>query len=159
RWSDVERNVEPLHRYVEWLDPETTLCLLGPARYPNPREWEVLLTWVDEGGSLLLAARWDDPEVDIPGLMAKIRSKEPKKEQEDESKGKDGKRKGANAELREMLGSEKHTIPAEPVETDLVPAGAVLWRSRGAIEAAGSDPLVKTVSGLQVVRIHHGEGT
>lgn len=157
RWSDVERNLEPLHRYVEWLDPETTLCLLGPARYPNPREWETLLTWVDEGGSLLLAARWDDPEIDIPGLVAKIRSKEEKKGKGSGTKDRGKEKK--NVDLREMLGIEKSTGPGEPVQTTLIPEGSLLWRSRGVIEAAGSDPLVKTVSGPQVVRIHHGEGT
>lgn len=46
-------------------DDVDTICLLGPARYPSPVEWERLFDWVSDGGSLLFAGRLDDPAVDL----------------------------------------------------------------------------------------------
>ena len=66
----ASRNHESLVNLLEGLGTDTTLCLLGPARYPTPREWQALLAWVRSGGKLLLAARWNDAEVTIPGLNA-----------------------------------------------------------------------------------------
>src|SRR5215475_13357688 len=60
------RNHQPLPIALDTLEPGTTLCLLGPARYPSPREWQALTQWVQGGGQLLLAARWDEPELSIP---------------------------------------------------------------------------------------------
>lgn len=72
RFPGIERNLEPLYRAVDRIDTGSTLCLLGPARYPTEREWQSVLGWVEDGGSLLFAARWDDAEVAIPKLGVRI---------------------------------------------------------------------------------------
>ena len=40
RFSYVDRNIESLTRIREWLEPENTLCILGPARAPREEEWK-----------------------------------------------------------------------------------------------------------------------
>src|SRR5262249_55309613 len=68
----TRRNHESLVILLDTLGSDNTLCLLGPARYPSEREWTALLAWVSVGGKLLLAARWDDASLVIPGIPAQV---------------------------------------------------------------------------------------
>ncbi|MGQ0634170.1 MAG: DUF4350 domain-containing protein [Planctomycetaceae bacterium] len=72
RLPSVRRNLEPLYRAAERLSPNATLCLLGPARSPTPREWAALDRWVERGGRLLIAARREDPEIENPSGALKV---------------------------------------------------------------------------------------
>src|SRR5205823_1082056 len=74
RLGCVDRNHQPLASRLDVLDEDSTLCLLGPARYPSPQEWQALLKWVGGGGKLLVAARWNDAELTIPGINAGVKS-------------------------------------------------------------------------------------
>src|SRR3569623_999189 len=65
RFDDVGRNLVPLSAAPRRIPSAATLCLIGPTRYPRPEEWRALLEWTASGGSLLIAARWDDPTFDI----------------------------------------------------------------------------------------------
>ncbi|MBW3540428.1 MAG: DUF4350 domain-containing protein [Planctomycetes bacterium] len=51
---------------------DPVLCLLGPARYPTEREWDRLLAWVRNGGTLLIAARDEQPELTIEALGIEV---------------------------------------------------------------------------------------
>jgi hypothetical protein len=73
----ASRNHESLITRLDRLDEDTTLCLLGPARYPSPREWDALLDWVQSGGNLLLAARWDEPALVVPRISAQVTADHP----------------------------------------------------------------------------------
>ena len=78
----VERSDQPLSRVVGgtpvWRLGDSlgtvrpVLCLLGPERYPTSAEWDALLHWVSAGGTLVIAARDDDPEFEIPELNLRV---------------------------------------------------------------------------------------
>lgn len=76
RFWGVARNTQSFDAFVRKLDEnyetEAVLCLLGPARYPTPREWETLLDWVQSGGRLILAARAEDGELALEELNIQI---------------------------------------------------------------------------------------
>ncbi|HUG92740.1 MAG TPA: DUF4350 domain-containing protein [Planctomycetaceae bacterium] len=83
RGIEVARSEQPLSRAVcgtpaRRLDQglsgaRPVLCALGPARYPTAAEWRSLLRWVQVGGTLLIAARDDDPEFEIESLNIRVR--------------------------------------------------------------------------------------
>jgi len=70
--GDAVRSQEPLSSFAESLEPEATLCLLGPARYPSRSEWNGLLNWVSGGGRLVVAARPEEFEFSIDPLGIEI---------------------------------------------------------------------------------------
>lgn len=56
----------PVRRNVDRLLPPAdadTLVMIGPARYPDSGEWKKLHDWIQEGHTLVFAARFDDPAV------------------------------------------------------------------------------------------------
>jgi hypothetical protein len=58
-------------RLAPYVDADTLagpLALLAPAQPPTPAEREALRTWVEAGGTLLYAARPDDPTLETLGL-------------------------------------------------------------------------------------------
>jgi hypothetical protein len=70
--GDAVRSQEPLSSFAESLEPEATLCLLGPARYPTRGEWNRLLNWVSQGGRLVVAAGPKDFEFSFDPLGIEI---------------------------------------------------------------------------------------
>src|ERR1700761_2967907 len=93
RFDSVGRSLVPLVAAPRRLRAEATLCLIGPTRYPRPEEWRALLEWTADGGTLLIAARWDDPAFEIDeinlgvkreGDVAKPQEKKEKKEKSTE---------------------------------------------------------------------------
>lgn len=58
------------------LVPEqpATLLMLGPGRYPNQDEQGELRDFVYNGGVLVFAPRWDEPETELSGLSIRLRS-------------------------------------------------------------------------------------
>ena len=75
QWIDsLERDVG---RSVSALPPDKrptgqTLLVLGPARYPKPKEWARLKAWVEEGNTLLFAARFASPKVDLAPFPVEV---------------------------------------------------------------------------------------
>ncbi|MBI3866847.1 MAG: DUF4350 domain-containing protein [Planctomycetia bacterium] len=167
----VTRNHDALVGYLDSLDRRTTLCLLGPARYPGAREWGALLKWVNSGGRLLLAAQWDDPELSIPGAGANVKSSGAKALARalgtDERRKKGRKASPAPPDKPAAEKAEKDEGKSQPgAETLPENLASILtgdliytWKSEGWIEAPGAEILVKTGPGVQAVRIHHGLGT
>lgn len=158
------RNHESLANAVAWLDEDTTVCLLGPARYPSQNEWSALLGWVQRGGKLLFAARWDDAALAIPGIDARVTSKEKKsifeelqtRQSRDSKNAPVGGRKKAEAD---KSADDEESTPSGPLWTSLTPDANFTWKTEGAIDAPGAEVLVKTGESPQVVRIHYGGGT
>lgn len=171
RMGYVVRNHEQLVNRLDGLDDDSTLCLLGPARYPSPREWQALLTWVNGGGKLLVAARWHDADLTIPGIEAHVKStavKQPIKlpgadnRKEPESSPSDSGTKSSSDE--NATPAAEHVAVAISVTTTLAPGTDFTWKTEGVIDApnfntSGAEVLVKTAGGPQAVRIHHGLGS
>src|SRR5205823_4864705 len=156
-------------------------CLLGTARYPSPREWQALLRWVNGGGKLLVAARWNDADLTIPGIEIRVESTKNK-----QSLKLPGAAKGNKSASPASDGGTKSTPDAKStrasqqaatavaVSTRLVPEAEFTWKTEGAIVApsieranldstgassTGADVLVKSKDSPQAVRIRHGLGS
>jgi len=171
RMGYVDRNHKPLANGLDGLDGDSTLCLLGPARYPSPREWQALLNWVNGGGKLLVAARWNDADLTIPGIGPRVKSTVVKKPFTLPGAGK--RKKSANpppsgggtnssAGGTSTADAEQAAV-AVPVSTTLAPGADFTWKTEGVVDAPSFDPssaevLVKSAQGPQAVRIHHGLG-
>lgn len=152
----VARSQESLVAATQSLEVDDVLCLLGPARYPTAREWEAVLEWVHNGGHLLIAARWDDPEFEIPSLKAKVF--EPNKKSNSKSPGLE-KLFGKTHEPR-AISSDRETVrkSGSGLWTPLLSQGQVDWRSEGVVEAPGGEVLLQAGTTEQVVRVAHGAG-
>jgi len=133
RNRSVRRNTAPFSRFLGRRGASAsnrTLCLLGPARYPNAAEWDKLLEWVNLGGRLIIAARDAKPEFRIEKLGIEVRRV----------------RGGIDADAGE-------------IETTLIDRGQILWRSNAQIFARRAEPPLLSAQGTwQVVRQRHGNG-
>jgi hypothetical protein len=171
----AERNHQSLVTLLDGYGTNTTLCLLGPARYPTPREWQALIGWVRSGGKLLLAARWEDAELTIPDVNAHVKSTKEKVELSifGSKRAKKGKREKALEDPPTKPGTEGETAdvdgsntvaatsksPTGPNWTSLLADANYTWKTEGLIEAPGAEVLVKTDENPQAVRLTYGNGT
>lgn len=135
----ARRNVQPLARYLTRLDPHTTLCLLGPARYPTADEWDALANWVSSGGSVLITARRDEAKLSIDPLDVEVRPSGP------------------------AAGTSKNGPPGkqpQTIQTSLTGRRELSWKSTGAIQAANAaaETLVEHQGTVQAVRQRLGQG-
>jgi hypothetical protein len=139
---------EEVDRSSEYLIPPEdadTLILLGPAQYPDRVQWQTLYDWVSEGRSLVFAARYDDPIVEMGPFDVRIVSRftpEPEPEAEEEEE-----------EANEPI------LPLSQIETSLA-AGELDWKAQGVI-AAPLDPseVLLTVDGsAHVIQRQIGDG-
>lgn len=147
----VARNHEPLVLAMPYVGYDETFCLLGPARYPSPREWAALLEWVQHGGNLLIAARWDEPEFAIPDLNARVTA------------AASWKKKLAAALKPTKPVAAKKPEADEPeltgaVETRLISTTQIDWKTNAAVDAPQGEVLLKVGDSPQVVRLSHGAG-
>lgn len=101
-------------------DPSSdTLVILGPARYPDRAQWQTLHDWVSDGRSVVFAARFRDPAVELePFGIRIVPTMEPESDPGPEP---------------EVAGDEgERNFDGARVETGLV-EGEVDWRSLGQI--------------------------
>ncbi len=122
-------------------DPDiTTLCLLGPVRYPHSGEWEKLSNWVKDGNTLIFAARHDSPNIELEHFNVSIESILSLNSN------------GGNGDTEDENNTDGSDLDRK-----------IAWRSRGAIEVQRryrqTDVLVTTSRGDQVIRKGHGAGT
>ncbi len=169
----ASRNHESLITRLDRLDEDTTLCLLGPARYPSPREWGALLDWVQSGGNLLLAARWDEPALVVPRISARVTADHPEeaglfglklnrsgKPNPPPVQEKAPPPEGAAKPAETEAGAETGTVPpAASNWTSLMADPNFTWKTEGAIDAPDSEVLVKSGDRPQAARIRYGAGT
>ncbi|MDY0002241.1 MAG: DUF4350 domain-containing protein [Polyangia bacterium] len=86
--STLPRGKKAFFQWVESLEPDVqrsmsglvppdkpagqTLLVLGPARYPKPDEWARLKAWVEVGNTLVFAARYKTPKVDLAPFPVEV---------------------------------------------------------------------------------------
>ena len=130
-------------------DPDTTLCLLGPARYPTESEWDDLLEWVRAGGALLIAARDEHPAFAIDALGIEVESLDDDKND----------KKPDDTGSKEKKEEETEQADARPVRTRLMSNADLTWKSRGRIVAPpAADVLLEHAGTIQAVGYDHGHG-
>jgi hypothetical protein len=110
------------------------LCLLGPERYPHQEEWAGILKWVEAGGTLVLAARDDRPNLFLKPLNMAIK---PLSELDEDQQG----------------GDESGLV-----RTTLVEEGNLYWETSGWIDAPKAQPLVQFGGTVQAAVQEHGFG-
>ena len=64
-----------LNRLNDRYQYEDVVCILGPERMLSEKEWQPVLDWVSQGGSLVVAARLTSPEFKIPELNIEVKKK------------------------------------------------------------------------------------
>ena len=166
RFDDVGRNLVPLSAAPRRIPSDATLCLIGPTRYPRPEEWRALLEWTASGGSLLIAARWDDPTFDIDEINLGVKREGGKSKSEDKSsdkKDKDSDKKDRDDEPGKFTFSGGG--PAIPITTTLISPEQIAkigWKSHGEIIGESlqhAEKLVESLGKPQAVECGYGEGT
>ncbi len=167
----IQRTHPHTTRSLEELIPSNSgtdaIVILGPQRYPNKEEWDELYDWVYYGGSLILAARWDEPIVDLgtfdlkivqSGMASIVTTKETvvippeddgtTADQETVTIESEDKTQNEESEQKETKAAETESDSPTSVdfeslfvvlaETELV-EGEVNWNSRGSIDIENAD--------------------
>jgi len=152
-FPQVKRSTDKL------IPPEDadTLLVLGPIRYPNRVQWQMLHDWVSEGHALVFAARWHDPAVDLGPFMIQIET----------FYGHDPEAEDAETpeELEAELEAEPATEPAPPtieagvIETDLA-EGELEWVSHAGVagEYTPEEIMITLEGSAQVISQSVGDG-
>jgi hypothetical protein len=142
----VQRTFSQLHQRVAGADTGeldgyrglgNVLVLLGPKRNPRPAEWESLLKWVSEGGTLVVAARDADPALTIEPLAIRVRS------------------------LDDASDADWSADAPDVTQTDLIHEEVqadIYWQSGGFIDAPEAEPLIEYGGFVQAVVQEHGAG-
>jgi len=145
RFSDCSRNDRSPGGVVAHLNSYRgdVFCLLGPSRYPDSREWDLLLDWVRDGGSLIVAPRHGEPNLKLERVALEV---EPL-----EDVGLDFEKLMEQAKKQEQL--EK-----TPVNTTLFGGGELRWRSFGKVVGEGGEVLVEHGGEPQAVKKSFGAG-
>ncbi len=142
RFDSVTRNDSSPVGAVAGLFEDDVVCLLGPGRQPDRREWEVLLDWVERGGSLVFAAPYGEPAVNIEELGMKV---EPLVD--------------FDLDFNEMLKqAQENQDEPEEVQTTLFGGGELRWRSFGKVTGTGGDVIVEYDGEPQAVLKSYGAG-
>lgn len=182
----TERLTSPAARTVEKLSDRVgdadTMCIIGPARYPDAAEWDWLTDWVSFGKTLVFAARLDDPAADlmyfgvlvVPDERLIDRRDRKKKESKSEETDGSGSESAEKTDDSKTPGDSKktdddQTKPAptprsffhDPIVETPLAAGKFHWLSDGHIETTNqrSEVLVTVDGKPQVVRLPFGQGT
>ncbi len=141
QWRFGERNVErnesspnglvsqPAEN--EYLRTSRMVCLLGPSRYPDKREWELLMDCVARGGVLVVAPRHSEPSMSIEEVGLKV-----------EPLG------GLDLDFGKILEEAQQAQQSDDgegsnVTTALFGGGEVRWRSFGKVSGSGGEVLVE----------------
>jgi hypothetical protein len=156
----AQRRLDSAARYLEGPlppdDDSDTLCILGPVRYPDAREWDALHFWVGAAGNtLVFAARQHDPAVELTSFGVRVvpdqRLLDSFQDEDDDS---DSSPPGpaASAEWKRLFG--------DPTVTTPLASGKFRWQSFGHVEAGSPDAevLVEVDGEPQVIRQRVGQG-
>jgi hypothetical protein len=123
------RSTDPLTRWLPQDYAGSTLCILGPARWPTAAEWDALLNWVERGGRLLFACRGFEEKA-IPRLDIRFIP-------------------------RDAIVPPDDSLPPK---TDLLRSKEIAWWTDGRLLAPGRDVLVSYADEVQAVSLPHGAG-
>ncbi len=146
----VEKNV-----LLQSLDYDETLCILGPARYPSPLEWAALLTWVEEGGHLVISSNPQHPQFEIEPLDISVtyldeterenipQAEKPEEDENDISIAFEGE--------HDLLEAQASTVfPDTP---------SLVWDTNARVTSPGGQTLVTAGDTQQAIRQSYGSGT
>ncbi|HSF18474.1 MAG TPA: DUF4350 domain-containing protein [Vicinamibacteria bacterium] len=130
---DVRRSSSSL---VPEDDDADTLVLLGPARYPDRAQWQSLHDWVASGKALVFAARWQDPSVRLEPFGIEV------------------------SPLVGQSGEAESSGVEAVVETEIVQADELEWRSLGQVRTSSESASVDLLYGgaTQILRQPVGDG-
>jgi hypothetical protein len=171
----AERLTPPATRTVEklWdhLGDADTMCILGPARYPDAAEWDWLTDWVSFGKTLVFAARMDDPAAELMYFGVRVvpderlidrrnRKKSDTDETESDSAADSDESESKQDDTTKSDRRPRSLFREAKVETPLA-TGKFHWLSAGHIETSNqrSEVLVTADGRPQVVRLPFGQGT
>lgn len=142
RFAEASRNDRSPVGAVENLYEDDVFCLLGPSRQPDKREWNVLLDWVEQGGSLIIAPPHGDPSLNIEELGLQV---EPLVD--------------FSLDIDKLM-EQAQKIKEEPqqVQTTLFGGGELRWRSLGKVTGDGGEVIVEFDDEPQAVLKPYGAG-
>lgn len=165
KFPPVQRNLDPISRATALLSSHSLLCLLGPSRQPNRAEWSALLNWVDQGGSLLVAASWHEPAVEIGELKLGVArpsevAKKLKAFASGSTAGPPSKIPHSPSASVKAMNLEKDEDLPGTFTNDFLPEAQVEWRTRGEIfdTSQAGKVLAKLGPHPQVSAFGYGEG-
>lgn len=163
---NTERNRVPISVFLQTLDYDETLCLLGPARYPSPQEWSALLSWVKEGGHLVITANQAHSEFDIDELNIQVtyldeteRDNLPVVEtkKKETVAGEDNKKELDTSDLLAAL-EDEHSLLEGQATTVFPDAPSIIWQTNAQVMSESGQKLISVGQTQQAIRQKHGEG-
>lgn len=137
------------------IDTSSTFCLLGSARYPTEEEWNSLLSWVSQGGTIVIAASPNNTDdLEIPQLSARL-----VKATDDSSDDERSKQLNRKTNIPDNE-DQKEADKAAPIKTTLINKGDVYWRETDlTIKAKANAKTLITQNGTdQAAAIRFGRG-
>lgn len=163
---NTERNRVPISVFLQTLDYDETLCLLGPARYPSPQEWSALLSWVEEGGHLVITANQAHSEFDIDELNIQVtyldeteRDNLPVVEtkKKETVAGEDNKKELDTSDLLAAL-EDEHSLLEGQATTVFPDTPSIIWQTNAQVMSESGQKLISVGQTQQAIRQKHGEG-
>lgn len=151
---DVERSQLKLEDVKNQIGTQATFCLLGSARYPTEEEWNSLLSWVSQGGTIVIAASPNNTDsLEIPQLSTRL-----VKVNDDLSD--DELSNQLNRKTNIPDNEDKKEDKAAPIKTTLISKGDVYWRETDlTIKAKANAKTLITQKGAdQATAIRFGSG-
>ncbi|MCA9004530.1 MAG: DUF4350 domain-containing protein [Planctomycetaceae bacterium] len=163
---NTERNRVPISVFLQSLDYDETLCLLGPARYPSPQEWSAILAWVEEGGHLVITANQAHPEFEIEALNLSTRYLDEterenlpvvKSEKKGKKESKDKKDELDSSDLLALL-EDEHSLLDGQATTKFPDAPSIIWQTNARVISESGEELIAVGETQQAVRQKFGQG-
>lgn len=151
----TERNRTPLSVLLQSLDHDETLCILGPARYPSPLEWADLLTWVEEGGHLVISANPQHPQFQIEPLEISVNYLD---EVEQEQLPRVEKNEADEDNISLAFAGE-HDLIETQAATIFPDAPSLVWDTNARVSSSTGLALITAGDTQQAIRQYHGSGT
>lgn len=158
---DIYRADDNLNMTLQTLGPSETYAMLGPGRLPSTFQWEQILEWVADGGTLLVAAPWQEPQLTIPevGITIKPNALSPSIE----SAVPDEVEETSSADDEEEEEEETEYRFFKSFDSAIYESDKIAWAKGGVIELEGKAErtykgLVRCESVLQAVEVPHYRG-
>ncbi|QDU82848.1 hypothetical protein Pla110_46110 [Polystyrenella longa] len=158
----IYRSDDSLSTMIDQLYWDETLLMLGPGRLPEEYHWNQILEWVRSGGTLFIAASYENPKLSIPELGISVVSDKGADEAEDED--------SSSVMNPAAFGKEDEEEEADPeiqfcksIESPLYESDKIAWAKGASLQLEGlaarnREVLVRTETGLQAIEMRLTEG-
>ncbi|MCA9038769.1 MAG: DUF4350 domain-containing protein [Planctomycetaceae bacterium] len=162
----IYRSDDMLVSTIDQLDYNETLVMLGPARLPKSYHWESILDWVRSGGTLLVAASYDDPNLTIPEVgISVVADDSPKeKDKEDNSSDEESSTSGTSAEEEEDKKPVKKVIRfCKSFDSPIYKSDKIAWARGASLQLEGhaanyGTTLARSETGIQATEVRLNRG-